>query len=248
MENSRVVQEFLQSADVKRYNPHTYLIESSNKTKIQNIFQNPNCPVTFVQGRKLLIDIFGPSGVGKDTITRIPGVADVRIATSRAQRTGEADTAYEWMERQNDGETQEDYYRRLIEQYDLVSYAIENGILYGVPRSGLEAIRDSNVTTVRMSARSIDMLRKNLGDEYNIVSLMVVPDNFESLIPSIIQRGNVDKRLGEVIENMKLGKLYANYFLLNKHASDSEDVQKQIDAGKKSFEDFVKTFIAGERL
>ena len=240
---SLIAQDFLRSSDAKTYNPRVYLIEQSEATPIPNIYKNPDCPTILTPGKKLIIDIFGPSGVGKDTITRIPHIPDIRIATSRSQRAGESETAYIWMDGERRGETEDDHYRRLKEEYSLTSYAVENGILYGVPQSGLDAVRDAEVLTVRMSARSIDMLRANLGGEYNIVSLMVVPDNFESLIPSILQRGNVDKRLREVVENMKLGKQYANYFLLNKHTSGTdEEIQAQIEYGKKSFADFVELF------
>lgn len=233
---STIAQAFLRSSEAQRLDPHTYLLEPSEPTGIPNVYRNPDCPVTLTPGKKTIVNIFGPSGVGKDTITRKPGIADIMIATSRAQRAGESETAYVWMEGTRDGETQDDHYRRLREQYGLVSYAVENGILYGVPQAGLDAVREEPVLTIRMSARSLDMLRANLADEYNIVSLMVVPDNFESLIPSILERGNVDKRLQEVLENMRLGKQYANYFLLNKHASGTdEEVQAQIEAGKRSF-------------
>lgn len=242
MESSELVQNFLNSEDAKAYDPQSYLIEPSKKTTIPNVFRNPDCPIELTPGKKLIIDIFGPSGVGKDTLTRLPDIADIRIATSRPRRIGEAETAYVWMDDNHEEENQEAYYKRLSEQYGLVSHAVENGILYGVPQDGLDYVRDADVLTIRMSARSIDMLKANLGDKYNIVSLMVVPENFESLVPSIIQRGNVDKRLNEVIENMKLGKQHANYFLLNKHISGSdEEVESQIEAGKKSFSNLVES-------
>jgi guanylate kinase len=232
-----IVQDFLNSSETKKYNPHSYLIESSERTNIPNIYKNPHCPTHLTPDKKLIIDIFGPSGVGKDTITRLPNIADIRIATSRSRRSGEDETAYVWM---NTDQQDEPDFKKLIEQYGLVSHAVENGILYGVPKTGLDEVKNAHVTTIRMSARSLDMLRENLSDEYNIVSLMVVPGNIGSLIPSILERGNVETRLNEIIENMKLGKQYANYFLLNEHITGTnEQILEQIESGKKSFSSLI---------
>lgn len=240
--NSEIAQQFLSSPDVKTYEPMSYLIEPAEETGIQNIYKNLDSSHSFDPSKRTIIDIFGPSGVGKDTVTRLddPTIADIRIATSRQQRDGEADSAYVWMRGKKDTETEDDYFKSLAEEYGLVSYAVENGILYGVPHTGLDAVKDLPITTVRMSARSIDMLRENVGDQYNIVSLMVVPDSFDTLVPSILSRGNIDHRFREAIENMKLGKQYANYFLLNKHANGiNETKQISINETKKSFSTFV---------
>lgn len=240
--HEKLVQEFLTSQEAKEYNPITYLIETSEKTNIPNIYRNPFSPFQFIQNKKLIIDIFGPSGAGKDTITRLSDqtIVDITIATNRPKREEEPASAYIWMREKRSSETDEKYFKNLISEYQLVSYAVENGILYGIPKSEIERVKDAKIITVRMSARSINILRENLQDEFNIVTLMVVPDSFESLIPSIVKRGNVEKRLQEAVENMKLGKKYANYFLLNKHIPGSEKDRLNAKlAGINSFQEFV---------
>lgn len=241
-QSGRDAVEFLKSSEAREYDPVSYLIEPSEPTSVHNVFRNGETTYLFDAKKPLIIDIFGPSGAGKDTITRLNdySIGDVRIATSRQRREGEREEAYVWMGDKQSGESEEDYFSRLAQDNKLVTFAVENGILYGVPKEGIEKV-DSPVVTVRMSARSIDMLRENLGDQYNIVSLMVVPDSFESLIPSILARGNVEKRLHEVVENMKLGRKYANYFLLNRHVTgDEAKTQEAIDSGRESFAQFIQ--------
>ncbi len=242
--NEQLIQKFLDSSEVKTYNPLSFLIDPAERTNIPNVYKNPQCPYNFNPNKKLIINIFGPSGAGKDTITRLPdsSIADITIATSRSQRETESAEAYKWMRQKRTNESDEEYSNHLIQEYHLLSHAVENGILYGVPQEGIDAVSDANVITIRMSARSINELRHNLQDQYNIVSLMVVPDSFESLIPSILKRGNVEKRLAEAVENMKLGKQYANYFLLNRHINGTEDdLQNAIQQGRDSFANLIKT-------
>src|SRR5258708_9657507 len=113
MENyDQLTQKFLSSPDVKEHNPLTYLITPAEKTNIANVYKNSESPYDFDPHKKLIIDIFGPSGAGKDTITRLPdnSIADITIATSRSKREGEPEGTYKWMRGKQEDESTEEYF------------------------------------------------------------------------------------------------------------------------------------------
>ena len=68
---STFIDEFLSSSEALIYHPLVYLIEPALKTTIAHVYANPFVPAVIDPAKKLMIDIFGPSGVGKDTVTRL---------------------------------------------------------------------------------------------------------------------------------------------------------------------------------
>jgi guanylate kinase len=107
----------------------------------------------------LLIVISGPSGVGKDSI--VQRMIDrglpfhfVVTATTRARREGEVHGTDYWF-------VSKDEFARMIEQNELIEYAIVYGDYKGIPKSEVrEAFASGQDVVMRVDVQGAESVRK----------------------------------------------------------------------------------------
>jgi len=202
------------------YNPLTYLIEPSIPTQIHGVYkvlEHPPIDIT----KPIVFIIIGPSGAGKDTLADhlvLKGLVNkLTTATSRKRRIeqGEPEDAYIWMrEKKREDESDEEYYANLIIEYNLIEHDGHHGSVYGLPYSSLEN-RTKKPSLIRTENKGLKTIMEKLQADYNIISVFIVPDNYEILLSRIQGRGNLELRMAKSVEEVKEARELVNYVILN---------------------------------
>jgi guanylate kinase len=146
------------------------------------------------QNRPLLVVISGPSGVGKDTVLQRMKERGLQMhfvvtATTRPQRDGEQDGVdYFFVSREQ--------FAEMIEQGDLLEYAIVYQDYKGIPKSQVrEALASGTDVVMRLDVQGAETIRKL----YPQALLIFLSTRSEE---ELVQR--LQARKTETSENLKL--------------------------------------------
>lgn len=174
----------------------------------------------------LVFILSGPSGVGKDTITKCLKEDGFPLgycvtATTRRQRPGEVDgVSYYFL-------TDEEFLR-LRETGRLLEHAVVHGKNYGIPIEGLRApLRAGNDVLVTPDVQGAATLREKLP---NAITIFLAPPTLEELVPRLANRGSESLeeralRLETAAREMERVSEYA-YVVVNERGRVYESVQK----------------------
>lgn len=194
---------------------------------VEGVYVNHECASQALNKLPWIFCVIGPSGAGKDTIVK-PAldsgiVHKAKTATTRERRTNEAEDAYIWIRANiKEGESLENFISRVEaeEGIKLIEYDEHNGHIYGLPESSLIEAANKGPVLVVTESIGVQTLREKLGDKYNIVSIFILPENYEQVWERNQGRGNETERFKEAIEYIKEAPKIANYFILNKEYRD----------------------------
>ena len=224
---------------LKKIDPLNW-INTLKKTEIHNVFIN--IPINLSdKSKKLLIIVIGPSGGGKDTI--IQAVLDAKLAnqaitaTSRKRRVedNEPEWKFTWMDGKLENESEIEYESRLVKKYDLIEHDAHFGKVYGLPRANLiKAFEAGKPVIMTGENRSLVTLTKELKDTYNIVSIFITADSYETMFERIKNRENVLSRMEKAPTEINDAKDQVNFVLLNPGINESEVAIHNIQDSMKS--------------
>jgi len=136
-------------------------------------------------GKKLLVVVSGPSGVGKSTLCRhiLKNVPDIRLSvsyTTRKPRSGETDgKEYRFIS--------EDEFRAKVSEHAFAEYAEVYGRLYGTPWKELEQEPDSN-TDVLLDI-DVQGARQVMKTLQKAVTVFILPPSLGVLRARLVDRG-----------------------------------------------------------
>ncbi|MCC6177336.1 MAG: guanylate kinase [Chloroflexi bacterium] len=134
----------------------------------------------------LIFVISGPSGVGKDTISRRLKDSGFRLsycvtATTRAARTSEVDGVHYYF-------LTDQEFDDMLARNEFVEHAEVHGKRYGIPLVGLrEGLRTGKDVLVTPDVQGAATLRAMLP---NVISIFLAPETLEELRPRIQGRGS----------------------------------------------------------
>lgn len=212
------------------------VFDSQYQTNIPLIYRGK--PFTAKTGLPYFILIIGPSGAGKDAITRrlyhTGRFYRVITATNREPRKGEALSDYVWMRQQNESEPLPEYLRSLVQEYGLFEYNYHYGNMYGTPTVSLEkAIQSGKILLCESENQGALFLEKTLSSLFNVVIIAIIPDNLDDMIERINRghRDNVEKRIEESMERIRTARDVAHFIVQNPAV--------QVEPGKSGFESAV---------
>lgn len=162
-----------------------------------------------------LIVISGPSGAGKSTVVgrAIQGREDMCFSTSvttRAPRPGEVDGKdYFFID--------EERFRRMVEQGELLEHASYVSHSYGTPRAFVEQQMDAGMNVILdIEVQGARQVREKMSDA---VLVFIVPPSMEELRRRLEGRGTenaetIAARLQRAREELKEASLY-DYIIVN---------------------------------
>ncbi|WP_040545675.1 guanylate kinase [Mycoplasmopsis alligatoris] len=146
-----------------------------------------------IDSKKNVIIFSGPSGVGKGTIERLLFEFDELnlslscSVTTRKPRPGEINSIhYHFMDKS--------IVQQMIKGREFLEFSYHFGNYYGTLWSELEKInKKGKVPMLEIETRGANQVIKELSkkaDEYNIISIFVLPPSMEDLKARIIKRGS----------------------------------------------------------
>jgi guanylate kinase len=174
----------------------------------------------------LVFILSGPSGVGKDTITKC--LKDSRFplgycvtATTRRQRPGEVDgVSYYFLS--------EEEFAALEAADGLLEHAVVHGKRYGIPIEGLRAgLRTGHDVLVTPDVQGAATLRAKLP---HAITIFLAPPTLEELVPRLANRGSETPeeravRLATAEREMQRVDEY-DYVVVNERGRVYESVEK----------------------
>jgi guanylate kinase len=177
-----------------------------------------------VEGRVFILS--GPSGVGKDTITKC--LKDIGFplgycvtATTRRQRPGEIHgVSYYFLS--------EDEFAALEAAGGLLEHAVVHGQRYGIPVEGLRAgLRTGHDVLVTPDVQGAATLRAKLP---HAITIFLAPPTLEELVPRLAKRGSETPeeraiRLATAEREMQRVDEY-DYVVVNERGRVYESVEK----------------------
>src|SRR5512142_1138434 len=133
--------------------------------------------------QQLLIVVSGPSGAGKDTVVQrmqergLP-FHFVVTATTRPRRSGETHGKDYWF-------VSKDEFARMIEQNELIEYAIVYGDYKGIPKAQVrEALASGKDVVMRLDVQGAETVRKLVPDALLIFITTVSEDELVQRLKS----------------------------------------------------------------
>src|SRR5512138_3537997 len=137
-----------------------------------------------LQPSPLLIVVSGPSGAGKDTVVQrmqergLP-FHFVVTATTRLKRPGETHGKDYWFVSHED-------FARMIEQNELIEYAVVYGDYKGIPRAQVrEALASGKDVVMRLDVQGAETVRKLVPDA---LLIFITTDSEEELVKRLKMR------------------------------------------------------------
>lgn len=134
----------------------------------------------------LLVILSGPSGCGKDTVIDELKKENDRVvvsisSTTREKRECEIDGVnYNFLKKEE--------FEKLIENDEVLEYAVYNGSYYGTPIKPLEVMLDEGkIVILKIEVQGADKVMKKLGDK--VVTIFLLPPSFEELEKRLRLRG-----------------------------------------------------------
>lgn len=134
----------------------------------------------------LLVILSGPSGCGKDTVIEELIKANDRVcvsisSTTREKRDCEIDGVnYNFLQKAE--------FEKLIENDEVLEYAVYNGNYYGTPVKPLETmLNDGKIVILKIEVQGAEKVMKKLGDK--VVTIFLLPPSFEELEKRLRLRG-----------------------------------------------------------
>lgn len=196
-----------------------------------------------------LLVIIGPSGGGKDSSMKKliqNGFAEhVVTATTRPRRVelGEPEDAYVWInDPMRPGEEVKDYEDRIAETYNLVEHDGHHGAVYGLPMSSLEKVKaHSKVGIIRTETNGLKTIKDKLEGEFNIISVFITADSYETLAKRIQDRNNYIVRMEKAPDEIRAAKGNVNFIIINpEHPMGREAGEEEIaDKLQQLFDSFI---------
>lgn len=222
MSRDKYITTILSPEDL-RFEPQDYLLSSAGQTDQRALFRNLE-PV-FEENKPLLICLTGPSGSGKDSII-LPllesgEMREALAATSRGRRVNIANTPdepedkYIWLRKQGETESFEEYRQALVQEYSLVEHEVNNGFVYGLPLTSLQAAFQNPVTVLVNDNFAYRQIRDTVGNSANCLCVFVVPDSFDQLWQRVRTRENGEQRLRDAVRFIKDAPNVAHYYIHN---------------------------------
>ena len=134
----------------------------------------------------LLVILSGPSGCGKDTVIDELRKANDRVvvsisSTTREKRECEIDGVnYNFLKK--------DEFECLIENDEVLEYAVYNGNYYGTPIKPLEImLNEGKIVILKIEVQGAEKVMKKLGDK--VVTIFLLPPSFDELEKRLRLRG-----------------------------------------------------------
>jgi len=138
-------------------------------------------------------------------------------------KTTEPANAYIWMRWQKNGESNEEYYVNLIQEYELLENDFHFGNLYGLPKSSLIVCKDTCcLPVIRTDLTGTQTLNKQIPqNEFQLINFAILPDNLEQVRLAILERENniskaeLQERINRNIEEQKFYPEIINFYVKN---------------------------------
>jgi guanylate kinase len=129
----------------------------------------------------------------------------------------EAADKYIWMRGRYPSETEENYINNLRAEYDLIEYDAHHGNVYGLPKKSIIAAlaKPGNIPLIRTETKGAITLSQTLKNDFNILTIGILPDNMQQLEEAARQREHPEKRLAENLEIIEGFPQVANFYLHN---------------------------------
>ncbi|MBR5774523.1 MAG: guanylate kinase [Clostridia bacterium] len=134
----------------------------------------------------LLVILSGPSGCGKDTVIDELRKANDRVvvsisSTTREKRDNEIDGVnYNFLKKEE--------FEKLIENDEVLEYAVYNGCYYGTPLKPLEVmLNEGKIVILKIEVQGAEKVMKKLGDK--VVTIFLLPPSFDELEKRLRLRG-----------------------------------------------------------
>ena len=184
-----------------------------------NLYQKTSCPVLLV--------ISGPSGVGKDTIAR--KLIDRRpekfyfvvTATTRPPRAGEVHGQDYYF-------VSNDEFARMIEENELLEYAVVYNDYKGIPKQHIrDALNSGRDVIMRVDVQGAATIRKLVP---NAVSVFLMCESEEELVRRLHERKSetaegLNLRIATARQEMKRMHEF-DYFVINAEDAQERAVQQ----------------------
>ena len=172
--------------------------------------------------KETLVAYLGPSGAGQDTLVdqlRKSGhdLPVARSATTRKRRVHDDESvdAYMWMDMPVNAP---DAVGSLAVKYGLLEVQAISGNYYGLPISSVREtmlLHPGKPLLVKSDPNGLKMLRANASDEFNVIGLAVVPDDYSQLWDRIGSRANQVERMIDCMRFVVETPYITNYVIHN---------------------------------
>jgi len=186
--------------------------------------------------RGMMLVLAAPPGGGKTSISReivkqVPSTAISVSATTRDMRPGEQDGVHYYF-------VSEDKFRDMIDQGELLEYAqVYNKSMYGTPKAPIEeALANGTDVIFDIDWQGHLKLKAMMPDD--VVSIFILPPEFEDLEARLIDRGrdtkeDIDRRVKKAMDEISHYKEF-QYIVIN------DEFDRAVEK--------VKAIITAERL